>query len=371
MQESDPNRTQSAKIAILTLDFYPQIGGVQSYLFEIARRLGSAFDIAVVTPQPGELPPATPLRKVKPPAPHALGFWQVLRQKQPDFVIVGHAHPQLLLAAALYGRKKYAAITYGNDYLAAQKRWHHALFNKLLNQANPLVTISEANVRRLLALNLNPTAVVHPGTDPQRFHPAPPRATGPVTLLTVARLVPRKGIDTVLKLMPSLLDRHPRLLYRIVGSGPDRERLEELVHSLTLSAHVEFVGRASSEELPKIYRNADIFVMLTREEQNQTSVEGFGIVYLEASASGLPIVATHAGGVADAVHDNVTGLLVSPDNPDQALQALTRLIDDEALRHRLGQAGRRLVEDELNWDKTAVKFQALLTAVLPGSSSPT
>jgi len=365
MTSSNPGSSPQIKLAFLTLDFYPQVGGVQNYLFEISRRLGRNFNVLVITPEQGSLPPHTPLQKIAPAAPHALGFWQTLRNHQPDVVIVGHAHPQLLLAATLYRRGRYAAITYGNDYLAAQKRWHRLLFNQLLRQANPLMTISAANVERLEALDLCPTAVIHPGTDPQRFYPPPTRSQNALTLLTVARLVPRKGIDTLLRLLPQFLAGYPQLTYQIVGDGPDKPRLRQLCRELDVESHVQFLGKVSDDALPQIYRKADVFVMLTREEAQQTSVEGFGIVYLEASASGLPIVATRCGGVADAVRDGVTGLLVPPDAPEAAQQAIARLLADAELRASLGRAGRRLVEEELNWDQTAVHFQSAITAVLP------
>ena len=122
----------------------------------------------------------------------------------------------------------------------------------------------------------------------------------------------------------------------------------------------------SDSELPAIYRQATIFVMPARAEYHAGSVEGFGIVYLEASASGLPVVAARTGGAAEAVRENETGLLVPPDDPPALALALARLLDDGALRQRMGRAGRRWVEREMNWDRAAQQFLSIISTAAAG-----
>lgn len=203
--------------------------------------------------------------------------------------------------------------------------------------------------------------VVHPGTDPMRFRPsarcaAPWKHNGadraPV-LLSVARLVPRKGIDTTIASLPAILERYPNATYVVVGTGPDQARLEGLAAELGVARSVTFLGDVAEDALPACYAAADIFVLPVRTIADEDEIEGFGIVYVEASASGLPCVATTAGGVADAVGDGITGLLVPPAEPRPLADALLRLLDDPALSARLGSNGRCAVETHFHWDRAA------------------
>ncbi len=261
-------------------------------------------------------------------------------------------------------RRRFIALAYGNDYEAAQLRWHASIFNRLLAGARPLVTISRANAQRLQELGLPSPELLLPGTDPDRFTPPASPPSGPPILLTVARLVSRKGIDTVLRALPPLLDQTPGLQYWIVGTGPARDSLRQLAKELQINHAVRFMDDVSDSDLPAIYRKATIFVMTARAEYHAGSVEGFGIVYLEASASGLPVVAARSGGAAEAVIDAETGLLVPPDDPQALAQALKRLLNDPALRQRLGRAGRRWVEREMNWDRVGRQFMSIIDRAL-------
>lgn len=353
-------RTESVKIAILTLDFPPDVGGVQTYLYEVGRRLGEKQHVYVITPVAGDLPPDILISKVQPPRVNALGFWQSLRSLQPDYVLVGHAHPQLLLPAMFATRGRYGVIAHGNDFLAAQPHWHHQVFNWLLRHARPLIANSRANADRLQQLGMPQPIVIQPGTDRDRFTPASVEPSFPPVLLTVGRLVPRKGIDAVLGGLPALRRAYPELQYHIAGDGPDRSRLEALAYKLGVRSAVAFLGRVSDAELPNVYRRAHIFVMPTREEPETASIEGFGIVYLEASASGLPVVAGRSGGAAEAVKHGETGYLVDPHDPDELAEVLLTLLGNRQLRVKLGRAGRRWVKTEMNWDRAARQVEEAL-----------
>jgi len=168
--------------------------------------------------------------------------------------------------------------------------------------------------------------------------------------------------------LPPLLELAPRLEYWIVGNGPARPALEKLARNLRIVSAVRFLSQegapTSDSELPDIYRRASIFVLPTRAEFNTAegspSVEGFGIVYLEASASGLPVVAARSRGASEAVREGQTGLLVPPDDPAALSQALARLLCDDDLCRRLGRAGRRWVEHEMNWDRVGRQFISII-----------
>lgn len=371
-------------VALLTLEFPPRIGGMQQYLFELCRRLGHECDLTVVHPtgdssqfigEPFQLVSfakhssghISGLRESSEPSgPGPQTIWRLARQLarlRPHLTIVGHAHPRLLLPAAVH-RGRYIAMAYGNDFEEAQLRWHAPIFNRLLASAHSLVTISSANAQRLQDLGPPAPEVLYPGTHPDRFAlpSAPPK--GPPILLTVARLVPRKGIDTVLLTLPSLLDRSPDLQYWIVGNGPERASLAQLAQDLGVGHAIRFKEDVSDSELPETYRRATIFVMPARADYHAGSVEGFGIVYLEASASGLPVVAASSGGAAEAVIENKTGLLVPPDDPVALGQALPRLLNDAEMRQRFGRAGRHWVESEMNWDRVGRQFLSIIDRAL-------
>ncbi len=362
---SDCSSLLNFRIALLTLDFPPRIGGVQQYLFEMSRRIGRHCRLTVVLPRDNRpLFNEEPFQLISVPTSAPWHFARVLAMLRPHITVVGHAHPRLLLAAALLSRGRYIALTYGNDFEAAQSRWHAPVFNRLLAGAHPLVTISRANAQRLQALGLPTPVIVPPGTNPERFRPAATPHSEPPILLTVCRLTPRKGVDTVLQALPRLLEIAPCLQYWVVGDGPARAALERLAQDLQVTHAVRFFGYVSDSALPALYRRASIFVMPTRIEHEAGSVEGFGIVYLEASASGLPVVAARSGGAVEAVREGETGLLAPPNDPTALARALERLINNAVVRQRLGRAGRRWVESEMNWDRAARQFLTIMRGAL-------
>jgi phosphatidylinositol alpha-1,6-mannosyltransferase len=340
------------KIALITMDFPPSIGGVQIYLYEIARKLGKYHELTVATSVIAAPPTEEPFKRYPISSSRSLEFLAALRTLQPDRVIIGHAHPRLLLPAAVMAWRRYLTITHGNDFLAMQNHWHTPLSNWLLAASHPLITTSKFNAGRLRCLGFSAKEILPPGTDPGRFHPAIVPEAHPPALLTVSRLVPLKGIDQVIKILPALLKEFPDLVYVIVGEGPDRYRLEDLADEYQVSRSIRFLDQISyfDRKLPQIYRSADVFVMPCEEE-------GFGIVFLEASASGLPVVAGKSGGTADAVRDGETGFLIPPDDRQVLLNTLQRLLKEPDLRRKVGLAGRRFVEEQMNWDRAAEQMR--------------
>ena len=350
-------KNRRPRLTLLTQDFFPNRGGLQEYLFEVAQRLSETVDVTVLTPVRGALPPGSRFERVVASSLDPLYLWRQIRRHSPNVLLLGHARLRMFLAGQMWG--SYATLTYGNDFLAAQRRWHRPLFNLLMSRSRPLMTNSNAMGERLQALGMQPPIVVLPGANPDRLAPAGAPPTEP-TLLTVSRLVSRKGIDTVMHALPALLEEFPALQYQIGGLGPERENLEALARQLGVREAVKFLGFVPDEALPDLYRSASIFVMPTREEVEAASVEGFGIVYLEASASGLPVVAASSGGAVEAVRHGETGLLVPPDEPQQLSEALGRLLRDPGLCQRLGHNGRRWVEEEMNWDRAARQLKEAL-----------
>lgn len=181
-------------------------------------------------------------------------------------------------------------------------------------------------------------------------------------IATVARLEPRKGVDSVIRAIAELLKHYPRCLYAIAGGGADRARLEELARSLHVEDSVLFLGRIDDAEKAALLSLADVFAMPVRREGR--SVEGFGISYLEAGWFGVPALAGRDGGAADAVLDGETGLVCDGANQSDVTRSLLTLISDEALRKRLGAAAQQRVRNELIWP---VAIQGYLESFAPAS----
>ena len=178
---------------------------------------------------------------------------------------------------------------------------------------------------------------------------------GDPVVLTVGRLEEHKGIDAVIEAMPVVRRSVPRARYVVVGDGPDRARLESLVGRLGLGECVRFAGYVSEEEKYAWYDRCDVFVLASRP-LSDGSVEGFGIVFLEANAFGKPVIAGRSGGTADAVLDGRTGLLVDPADVGALSEALARLLTDPALARKLGASGRERVVSDMSWLRQASRL---------------
>ncbi|NEQ52040.1 MAG: glycosyltransferase family 4 protein [Leptolyngbya sp. SIO3F4] len=170
-----------------------------------------------------------------------------------------------------------------------------------------------------------------------------------IVLLSVGRLIPRKGFDTVIKLLPHLLEADIDAHYLICGKGKQQQELETLTSKLHLTHRVHFAGYVPDEKLASYYAACDVFTLLTYFNESAKSIEGFGIVYAEAGYFGKPVVACRIGGVTDIVKENKNGLLVNPNNLDEMIDAILRLCRDEKLRERLGKNGRSLAIRPLSY----------------------
>ncbi len=209
-----------------------------------------------------------------------------------------------------------------------------------------------------------------PGVDEETFHPGSGgaelrRGLGladrPV-VVCVSRLVPRKGQDTLIEAMPQILAAVPDAVLLIVGDGPYRGDLEKLADARGVRSSVRFTGAVPWAELPAHFGAGDVFAMPCRTRRGGLDVEGLGIVYLEASATGLPVVAGDSGGAPDAVREGETGYVVPGRSPQVTAERIVRLLNDEGLRRRMGAAGRRWVERSWRWDLLAGRLTSLLAS---------
>jgi len=270
----------------------------------------------------------------------------------------------------------YVAYAFGLEILRYKDQpWTQERMLLGLREASRVVTISEFTKQQVIKLDIpsDKIVLVPPATESSTFYPDPGAGLSvrqryglgdKKVILTVGRLVARKGHDKVIEALPAILRQVPEAIYLITSDGPERERLEGLAQSLGVGRHVIFAGPVAQDELIAYYNAADVFIMASR--QIGDDVEGFGIVFLEANACGVPVIGGRSGGVVDAVADGESGFLVDPHDPADIAQRAVTLLRDADLAWRLGQKGLRWAQTRFTWANGASQIQAIneqLTAI--------
>lgn len=333
------------RILLATYEYPPDLGGVAGYL-------GGLF---------GAMAEARVIRFRLPSLP--LGWlWHLprlfLASRKADVVVVSHVLP--MGAAAMLCGKPYVVIVHGLDLRsAAAHPRKKALATRVLKDAKLVVANSQATASELSAFGIRPAEalVLTPAVDPAPGE-AVPIAHGGKVILAVGRLVPRKGFDRLIRLLPELRKACGDISLTIAGAGPEEGRLRADAIRAGVGAHVRFEIAPSRDKLAELYRGADVFALPVR--RSDRDVEGFGIVFLEAALHGLPSVSSRVGGVPEAVQDGATGLLVDPDSEGELFEALKRLLNDAALAARLGRAGRDRVLKDFRWEDRAETLKTRL-----------
>ena len=294
---------------------------------------------------------------------------QIVRRERIAVVVIGElVYGGWLLAPCRFLLRRKVVLYIHGEELTIDHRpatIAQALRGMHLRLAHAIVTVSRFGQRALIERYNVPTRkieLITNGVDLDRFQPRPGDPTlrgrygltGKRILLTVGRLSERKGMDRVIEVLPAILSRHPDLHYLIVGEGEYRQQLDQLIAAHELSEHVTFAGRVADEALNDHYAIADVFVMPHRKLASGDT-EGFGVVFLEANACGVPVVAGTAGGAPDAVQDGVNGLAVDGEDVSAIAQTIVRVLDDAALRQRL-RAGGLAQAREADCRHKAVQF---------------
>jgi phosphatidylinositol alpha-1,6-mannosyltransferase len=378
------------KTLIVTNDFPPRPGGIQAFLHNMALRLdperlvvyastwkrgreGTEATAAFDAEQPFTVvrDRTTMLLPTPGATRRAVGL---LREHGCTSVWFGAAAPLGLMAPALRkaGAERIVATTHGHEAGWAQLPAARQLLRRIGESTDTITYLGEYT-RSRIAGALTPEAAARmvqlpPGVDEKTFHPASGgdevRARLGLTerpvVVCVSRLVPRKGQDTLIRAMPRILAAEPDAVLLIVGGGPYEKDLRRLAEETGVAASVHFTGAVPWSELPAHYGAGDVFAMPCRTRRGGLDVEGLGIVYLEASATGLPVVAGDSGGAPDAVLDGETGWVVRGADPNESADRITTLLADPELRRRMGERGRAWVEEKWRWDLLAEHLKALL-----------
>ena len=374
------------KTLIVTNDFPPRPGGIQSFVHAMALRM-PADDVVVYTSSCKDRAEMAAFDAEQPfpvvrdrtpmlvPTPDAVRRARAIaRAENCDTAWFGAAAPLGLMAPRLraVGVERLVATTHGHEAGWAVLPGARRLLRRI-GEGVDTVTYLGDYTRSRIAPALTPAAAARmvqlpPGVDEKVFRPgvggAEVRARHGLAdrpvVVCVSRLVPRKGQDVLIHALPRIRRRVPDAALLIVGGGPYRDRLEAMVDEVGVRDSVVFTGAVPWAELPAHHEAGDVFAMPCRTRRKGLDVEGLGIVYLEASAVGRPVVAGDSGGAPDAVLEGETGHVVDGRSPAAVAECVAGLLADPVEAARMGEAGRRWVEKEWRWDILAGRLRGLL-----------
>lgn len=363
---------------LVTLEYPPQIGGVAHYYANIVKHLPNG-SIYVLDNEKGELLHTHGWLRPK-WIPAVINTYKAIKKYKIEHLLIGQVLPLGTVAWLLSFITKvpYTVMTHAMDITVPagplgcrRKKW---LLQQIFKKAYRITTVSKYTKQRLEELRIpaKKIVVVHPCPHTSGLEHRVAESTmeelnkkyniaSKQVVLTVGRLVERKGVDVMLYAIAQLSEQHNNLVYVVVGTGPYADHLKKLASKLQIENLVIFAGAVPEEELQSWFQRCDIFAMPSRELENK-DVEGFGIVFVEANSYGKPVIAGKSGGVTDAVLDGKTGYLIDPPT-DAAMiaKAIARLLQDDELRHALGDQGRERVKEMFQWEIQAKKIEEMLS----------
>lgn len=365
---------------LVTNDFPPKVGGIQSYLWELWRRLPPEATTVLTTPHPSAAPfdAAQPMRIVRTRdrvlLPHP-GLRRRIRalahEVGAEIVLLDPALPLGALGPRL--GIPYGVVLHGAEVtVPARLPGLSALLSGVLRDASMVISAGgyAAGEAERCASREMPVTEVPPGVDIDRFVPLGTQerlrarhrfglGEGPL-VVCLSRLVPRKGFDAVIEAVSQLAPRHPGLQLAIGGAGRDRRRLERLARRVGVP--VVFVGRISDDDVPPFMAMGDVFAAPCRSRWAGLEQEGFGIVFVEAAACGVPAVAGRSGGSHEAVAHGQTGFVVEqPAHPGEVAAAIDDLLSADDQRAAMGMAARKQAERRFSYDRLAAELEAALS----------
>ena len=373
------------RILLVTNDFPPRRGGIQSYLEQFVRRLVDTgqHELTVYAPrwrESEDYDREAPFEVVRHPGTLMLPqpgvdrrMRGLIRDHEIETVWFGAAAPLALLASRARdaGAEHVVASTHGHEVGWSMLPIARSALRRI-GEETDVITYVSRYTRGRIASAFGPRACLEhlpPGVDTDRFQPdsvarAQLRARYQLgdrpVVVCVSRLVPRKGQDMLIRALPEIRRRVDGTALVIVGGGPYANTLHRLAQDCGVAADVVFTGGVPTEELAAHYAMADLFAMPCRTRGAGLDVEGLGIVFLEASASGVPVVAGSSGGAPETVRDGETGRVVDGGDPDEIVEVISDLLADPELAHRMGLAGRRWIERDWNWDAHTGRLADLL-----------
>ncbi len=375
-------------ILFVTNDFGPRAGGIETFIIGLIERLPKESVVVYTSAQADTdaydkkwlsdfgVRVVRDRTKILLPTPRvARAVSKLAKEINADVACFGAAAPLGLLAPTLRraGIKKIVALTHGHEVWWARVFPFSWAMRRIGKSVDVLTYLGEFT-HKAIAKALSPSAQssmlrIAPGIDTEHFNCDPDAdqlrsdlgLAHKRVIVCVGRLVHRKGQDRLIQAMPMIVRSIPNAHLLLVGQGPYREKLESFVSEYGVQDSVTFIGRIQYQELPKYFKVGDIFAMPSRSRFRGLEVEGLGIVYLEASACGLPVIAGNSGGAPDAVLEGETGIVVDGTQVQQIAQACIELLSDRERAQAMGRAGRNWIEKSWSWDLWASEFRKTLT----------
>ncbi|WP_197374721.1 glycosyltransferase family 4 protein [Mycolicibacterium baixiangningiae] len=374
-----------SRVLLVTNDFPPRAGGIQNYLEAFVDQVvaAGAHEVTVYAPAWKNAPDydrAAAFEVIRHPGtlmvpePSVAGRMRgLIASHDIDTVWFGAAAPLALLTpiARRAGADRVIASTHGHEVGWSMLPVARTALRRIGDDTD-VVTFVSRYTRGRFAGAFGPRAALEhlpPGVDTDRFTPDPAARAElraryglgerPV-VVCLSRLVPRKGQDMLIRAMPAIRRRVPGAVLVIVGGGPYRDTLQRLAHQHGVGEDVRFTGGVPGDELPAHHAMADVFAMPCRTRGAGLDVEGLGIVYLEASATGVPVVAGRSGGAPETVRDGETGLVVEGTDVSAVATAVSGLLADPARAAAMGADGRRWALENWQWPTRAARLSQLL-----------
>lgn len=363
---------------LVSNDFPPKVGGIQNYLYELWSRLPLNNTRVITTKYPGadEFDREQDFQisrysKILWPTPKLVRhISKTIEDLRSEVVLIDPLLPTGLIIPHVKNVQKVLIIHGAEVTLPARLAPSRRLVRRAMSQCDAVISAGHYAARELVRAIERPIQLINipPGVDIEAFHVPDPNGrafarkqlrnrldVGPDTriVMSASRLVPRKGFDMAISAMKEL-DEDIHLV--IVGKGRDDKRLHSLAENKGVSGRVHFLGNISHAQLVETFHGSDVFTMLCRDRWGSLEAEGFGIVFLEASACGLPVVAGRSGGSSEAVIDGHTGFIVDPGSLSEVREKLRRLLDNEQLRLEFGENGRKFVEKNHSYDLLATQL---------------
>jgi phosphatidylinositol alpha-1,6-mannosyltransferase len=373
---------------VITNDFPPRPGGIQTFGYEIVRRF-EPDSVTVLTSDwegAAEFDAAQDFKIIRAqtqtllPSKSTLAMArEIVVSENITRVLFGAAAPLGLLASPLrkLGVQNIVGMTQGHETGWAMTPVMRQALRKIGNDTDHLTYISEYTHKKIAkALSFDAAARMRrivPGVNVAEFSPANVIVGNQLradlgwmdrpVIVCVSRLMARKGQDELIRALPEVHQTSPKASLIIVGEGPYRKDLESLIKKFRLEEFVHLTGKVSQTDLSKWYAAGDIFAMPCRTRVGGWDVEGLGIVFLEGSATGLPVIVGDSGGAIDAVLDGETGFLVDGNNTGEIAQQISFLISNPEVAKQMGEAGRNWVTQEWTWDQNFKKLDGLLSGL--------
>lgn len=384
---------QSTKTLLIPGDFPPEVSGIATYFHEIWKFYDADSNMILAAKYKNyqEFDASSKLNIIRIGIPTGNSHLYKILKSMLYTIKTVHLHLKYkfdlihcgqVLSSGMTGwfMKKlfgipYFVYVYGSEtYRFGKNKFLLKLIKKFLLEADSIIPNSQFTMEEFLALDIpkEKFKIITPGVDTEKFQPKNPdeeltkkhNLQNKKVLLTVARLDERKGHDKVIEAIAKIKENIPNIIYLIVGKGREKARLEELAKEFKVEDKVIFCGYVSDEDLPKYYNLCDIFILPNRQtsldETLQGDYEGFGIVFLEASACGKPVIAGDFGGIRDAVENHKSGFIIDGNSTDEISTTVIKILNDHNLSTSLGNFGRQRAIDHYTWKIISENLNAII-----------